>query len=201
MKIGIFGGTFDPPHLGHVKTFTAFFNRFPFDKVYVIPVYTPPHKQIHSSSSVEDRLNMTRLAFEKISNKVEVSDLEIKRQGKSYTADTIRHFKEQGCDEIFFLCGTDMLLTLGSWYNPEYIFQNATIVYARRENEPEITKKIQEKIEEYELNFGAKIHFLETQALEISSTEIRNNVDKDCSKYLDSEVLEYIKRNGLYKKW
>ena len=94
-----------------------------------------------------------------------------------------------------------MILTLGSWYNPKYIFQNATIVYARREKEPELTEKIQEKIKEYERDFGAKIIFLEIPALEISSTDIRNNLDKEGSKYLSKEVLEYIKLNSLYKNW
>lgn len=199
MKIGIFGGTFDPPHLGHIKTFTAFYNNFDFDKVYVIPVYTPPHKQIHSTTSTQERLDMTRLAFEKISDKVEVSDLEIKREGKSYTADTIRYFKEQGCDEIYFLCGTDMLLTLSLWYKPEYIFKNATIVYARRENEQELTEKISDKIKEYEQCFGAKILLLETPTLEISSTDIRNNIGGIGSQFLSSEVFDYIKQNELYK--
>ena len=199
MKIGIFGGTFNPPHIGHVKTFEAFFNKFNFDKAYVIPVFTPPHKQIHSTTSTQDRLKMTRLAFEKISDKVEVSDLEIKRQGKSYTADTIRYFKEQGCDEIYFLCGTDMILSLSTWYKPDYIFQNAIIVYARREDELEITEQIANKIKEYERCFDAKIIPLEIQALEISSTDIRNNVDEIGSKYLSPEVFEYVNRNKLYK--
>lgn len=199
MKIGIFGGTFDPPHLGHIKTFKAFYDKYKFDKAFVIPVSTPPHKQIKSKSTTQDRLNMSRLAFETISNNIEVSDIEIKRQGKSYTADTIRFFKEQGCDDIYFLCGTDMLLTLDSWYKPEYIFENATIVYARRESELEITEKISEKIQSYEKNFNAKIEFLELKILEISSTEIRNSIDDIGSQFLSKEVYSYVKTNGLYK--
>ena len=198
MKIGIFGGTFDPPHLGHIKTFKAFYDKFKFDKTYVIPVSTPPHKQIKSTSTTQDRLNMSRLAFETIANNIEVSDIEIKRQGKSYTADTIKHFKDQGCDEIYFLCGTDMLLTLDSWYKPNYIFENATIVYARRESELDITEKISEKILIYQKNFNAKIEFLDISILEISSTEIRNSFEKVGAQYLSPEVYDYIKANGLY---
>ena len=142
MKIGIFGGTFDPPHIGHINAFRAFLEQFDFDKVFVIPVYLPPHKSLKSSVSAGDRLNMSRLAFKSLSSKVEISDLEIKREGKSYTADTIKHFKEEGYDDIYFLCGTDMLLTLDMWYKPDYIFSNAKIVFARRENERENDENI-----------------------------------------------------------
>ena len=112
MRIGIYGGTFDPPHIGHINAFKAFLEQFCFDKVFVIPVFTPPHKCLKSSVSTDDRLNMTRLAFENLSENVEISDLEIKRQGKSYTADTIRYFKEEGYDDIYFLCGTDTSLII-----------------------------------------------------------------------------------------
>ena len=198
MKIGIFGGTFDPPHIGHINSFKDFLGQFEFDKVFVIPVNTPPHKSLKSSVSSVDRLNMSRLAFGNISENVIVSDLEIKREGKSYTADTIKYFKEQGYDDIYFLCGTDMLLTLDMWYKPEYILQNAKIVFARRENDVENTEKIASKIKKYTEMYGATVIPLKTNVLEISSTEIREGIKLGDNRYLSSSVIEYIFEKGLY---
>lgn len=200
MRIGIYGGTFDPPHIGHINAFKAFLEQFCFDKVFVIPVFTPPHKCLKSSVSTDDRLNMTRLAFENLSENVEISDLEIKRQGKSYTADTIRYFKEEGYDDIYFLCGTDMLLTLDMWYKPDYILSNAKIVFVRRDNDQDNEEKIISKIREYEKRFGAEIITLKTRVLEISSTEIREQLENGKSDFLTPEVFQYILENGLYKE-
>ena len=198
MKIGIFGGTFDPPHIGHVGICKFFIEKYNFDRVFVIPVYCPPHKCMHSDASAEDRMSMSRLAFENLSNKVVVSDIEIKRQGKSYTADTIRQLKEDGYDDIYFLCGTYMILTIDRWYNPKYIFENATIVYARREDEPEISAKIDDKVSEYKSKYGARVEFLDANVLEVSSTEIRNSVAFGDFGFLSNEVAEYVKEHRLY---
>ena len=199
MKIGIFGGTFDPPHIGHINALKTFLDEYDFDYVYVIPVFVPPHKSLKSNVSTDDRLNLSRLAFANISEKIVISDLEIKRQGKSYTADTIRHFKELGCDDIYFLCGTDMLLTLDLWYMPEYIMKNAKIVFARRENDAENTEKIAEKIKKYEEKFSAQIFELKTKVIEISSTQIRDELQEGNCEHLSHAVLEYIAEQGLYK--
>ena len=199
MKIGIYGGSFDPPHIGHINACRAFFKAYNFDKLFVIPVFVPPHKTLKSKVTTDQRLHMSRLAFESISQNVEISDLEIKRQGKSYTAETIRFFKENYSADIYFLCGTDMLLTLDSWYKPEYIFENATIVYMRRENNPEITRQISDKISLYKQKYGAKINCLKSQIIEVSSTIVRNTIKKDTVKrYLPSVLYKYIIENDLY---
>ncbi len=199
MKIGIFGGTFDPPHIGHINACKAFLEQVELDVLYVIPVYTPPHKDIHSGTSPKQRYEMTKMAFEPLSSKIIVTDLEIKREGRSYTADTIKQFKEEnlGC-EIYFLCGTDMILTMDSWNKPEYIFENATIVYVRRENEVKIKSEIAEKCKFYKENFNARILHVNLDTIEISSSEIRNNIDN--KKYLLPEIQSYIIENGLYKE-
>lgn len=200
MRIGIYGGTFDPPHNGHVSALKAFTEQFDFDKIFIIPVLIPPHKSRKSTVSAEDRLNMSDLAFKNLSKIIEISDLEINRQGKSYTADTIREIKNMGYDDIYFLCGTDMLLTLDSWYMPEYIFANATIVYARRECDERLDIEISEKIQNYQAKFNAKIIPLKTQIIEISSSEIRESLDTESrNRYLPSEVADYIINHGLYK--
>ena len=199
MKIGIFGGTFDPPHIGHVGALRSFLEQFEFDKVFVIPTFNPPHKSLKSSVSAQDRLKMTELAFSKLSDRVEISDLEINRQGKSYTADTIRHFKEIGYDEIYFLCGTDMMLTLDMWYKPDYIFSNAVIVYARRENDEYVTEQIEQKKREYLCKFNANVIQLNFDITEISSSEIRMALSKGDSSFLTKEVADYIIQQDLYK--
>ena len=112
MIIGIYGGTFDPPHIGHINACKQFLNAFNMDKLFVIPSYVPPHKDLKSNSTVQNRFEMTQIAFSGISDKIEISDVEIKRKGKSFTADTLSHFKKLGYDNILFLCGTDMYLTL-----------------------------------------------------------------------------------------
>ena len=201
MRIGIFGGTFDPPHIGHIRACKAFVDSIELDELYVIPVYMPPHKMQKSNTDVSSRLEMTKIAFSSLSSKIVVSDIEIKREGKSYTADTIRYFKENYNDaEILFLCGTDMILTMDFWYKPEYIFKNATIVYVRRETDKENTEKISKKCAYYEEKFGAKIIYLDVDAIEISSTEIREaigNEDK-LKQLVTDEIYNYIQENRLY---
>lgn len=201
MRVGIFGGTFNPPHLGHINMCTLFLEEIKLDKLLVIPASVPPHKQIKSKTTTEQRLEMSKLAFASISEKICISDIEVKREGKSYTADTIRELKSVGYDDLYFLCGTDMLLTLDMWYKPEYIFNNATIVYIRRESEVENDQLISNKIEHYKKCFNANILNIEAKPVELSSSMVRAaiNSGNDASSMLNSEVLEYIKENSLYK--
>ena len=201
MRICIYGGTFDPPHIGHMNACRAFLNAFSVDKMYVIPTSTPPHKIRSSTVSVEDRLEMCKLAFSEISPLIEISDVELKREGKSYTADTIKYFKNEGNDEIYLLCGTDMLLTLGSWYNAEYILTNVKIVCMRRESDIEIKKDIQAKKNEYETKYGTEVHVLDVCAIELSSSEIRSKINfSGADGQITDKVLAYIKKNELYGK-
>lgn len=202
MKIGIYGGTFDPPHIGHINACKAFLEQIELDVLYVIPVYKPPHKDIFSGTDVASRLEMTRIAFQELSPKIVVSDIEIKREGRSYTADTLKYFKsELNNPEIYFLCGTDMILTMDFWYKPEYIFKNATIVYARRESEKRITVEIDAKCKLYEEKYNAKILSIDLNATEVSSSDIRNRISKNENEvYLTPSIYDYILKNGLYKE-
>ena len=201
MKVGIFGGTFNPPHIGHVNMCRLFLEELSLDKVFVIPSSIPPHKQIKSKTTTEQRIEMSRIAFSTVSSKVEVSDIETKRSGKSYTADTIKEIKALGYQDIYLLCGSDMLLTLDTWYNPEYIFDNATIVYLRREDEDETGSKISIKISEYKKIFNAKIIHIDSKPIWMSSTSVRQAVNNgdDISEMVLPEILNYIKEKNLYK--
>lgn len=200
MKIGIFGGTFDPPHIGHINACKSFIKKIDLDQIYVIPVFLPPHKCISSNVSAENRLEMTKIAFSNLSNRVVVSDMEIKRKGKSYTAETIRYFKDNGYDDIYFLCGTDMILSMDTWYKPEYIFKNSKIVYARRENDEENSILIDQKCREYREKYEAQIILLELDVIEVSSSEIREAISckEKLQNFVSKDIYEYITKNKLY---
>lgn len=201
MKIGIFGGTFDPPHLGHISVCKAFLNTIELDALYVMPAYIPPHKTVISGVNADKRFKMSEIAFSNLSDKIIVSDIEFKREGKSYTAHTLKYFKENFKNiEIYFLCGTDMILTMDMWYCPEYIFENAKIVYARRENDSDITQSIDLKCKIYKEKYNAEIIYLTTDVKEMSSSEIRKAIScgNDLSKYLSKEIIDFIKENKMY---
>ena len=201
MKICIYGGTFDPPHIGHMHACKAFLNAFYVDKMYIIPTSTPPHKVRSSTVSGTDRFEMCKIAFSGISDSIEISDVELKREGKSYTADTIRHFKNEGNDEIYLLCGTDMMLTLGSWYNAEYILTNAKIVCMRRESDEKTENEIKIKQSYYQSVYGTEVYILDVDAIELSSSEIRNKIKfSEAQGLITDGVLDYIRKNDLYGK-
>lgn len=200
MRLGIFGGTFSPPHIGHVSALSAFAKALPLDKILVIPTFVPPHKEYHEEASSVERLEMAGLAFSDIP-RVEISDMEIKRGGKSYTYLTLEELSSGGAD-IYFLCGTDMLLTLDTWKNFERVFELATICYVRREGDESLTPKIVEKISEYKEKYDARIVKINASVVEISSTELRLGIKADNVEILKSmpdKVLSYIKERGLYQ--
>ena len=195
-RIGIFGGTFNPPHIGHIEAAKAFIDKANLDELIVMPAFIPPHKEYDVTVTCEDRFEMCKIAFGNISKTV-VSDLEISRGGKSYTYLTLQELKTSE-KELYFLCGTDMILTMDNWRHPEIIFSLANICYIRRENDPEITGLIDEKCREYSIKYGAKVMPIDAEVIEISSSEIRSDIMK-ISNYLTKEVAEYVNKAGLYK--
>lgn len=200
MKIGIYGGTFDPPHNGHVHACKTFYNAFDMDKLVVIPNAIPPHKQQKSNVDQFARLEMAKLAFENIGNKIEVSEIELKRAGKSYTKDTIKYFLENEVDEILLLCGTDMFITFDTWMDFQFIFDNATIVCIRRENNTLLGNLINQKAAEYKEKYNAKIEIIDTHVVEISSDEIRKNImSVEVKNFLPKSVYDFIIERGLYR--
>ncbi len=201
-RVGIFGGTFSPPHIGHISAAKAFLNEIKLDTLLVIPTFIPPHKEMHKIDP-SHRLNMTRLAFsgeEGFNGSVTVSDYELKKQGVSYTFQTLEHFSAPDT-RLFFLCGTDMFLTLDEWKNPARIFELSTIVLALREDiTPQTSGKIARAKKYFEEKYSAEIIILENSPIEISSSELRDALalGKDTHKYLTPDVYDYIKENKLY---
>ncbi len=190
MKIGLFGGTFNPVHNGHVNLVKNFKAELKLDKVFVIPTAEPPHKQSKSLASGEDRMEMCRLAF---SDVAEVSDIEIARGGRSYTVETLEELKKlYKNDELYFLVGSDMLLSFRRWYRWEDILSMCTLCAMDRDNEETCLEADKELFE--------KIIFCDFPKTVISSSEIRKMMSsgKDVSEFIPREVEKYIKEKGLY---
>jgi len=199
MKLGIYGGTFSPVHNAHVRAAECFDKEFSLDKLMIIPAGIPPHKAVSEDDDPNRRFEMCRLAFSHIPN-VEVSDIELRRSGKSYTVMTVRELCAEGV-ELYLLCGTDMMLTFDGWFCFEEIMEKCTLVCIRRENDDALGKELELKISLYRENYGARIELLDVPSLEMSSTEVRNAIKDggDVSDMVPESVYNYIKRYDMYK--
>jgi len=191
MRICIFGGTFDPPHIGHLLIAQTVCEAESFDKVIFMPANIPPHKK--NISEVGDRLAMLNLAIEGNPN-FEISDLEIERGGISYTIDTLRSIKNSIIDledELFYLIGSDSLLDLEFWKNPRGILKKCNVVVAIR---PGFRPS---DIPAWILH---RIQFANIPRFEISSSNIRKRWrEHKTIRYLVTlPVWEYINKHNLY---
>lgn len=194
-KLGIFGGTFNPPHNEHIRLARAAVKALALDKLLVMPTFIPPHKEV-SLAPASDRLKMLELCFSS-DPKIEVSDLEIARGGKSYTYQTVEEFKKEG-REIYFIVGGDMLADFKTWRYPERILAAANLAAFGRDGFKECVKAE----EEYFLKtFGKSFVALSYTGEEVSSTEIRvyASLGLDVTAFTDEKVAEYIAAHGLYK--
>ncbi|MBR5942696.1 MAG: nicotinate (nicotinamide) nucleotide adenylyltransferase, partial [Clostridia bacterium] len=168
MVIGLYGGSFDPVHRGHVRVARAFVKQFKPDKLIIMPCRMPPHKEKSDGGSDELRFRMLSAVFAK-DKKTEVSDFELKKEGVSYTVETLRELKRRYPGAEFMLVvGTDMFLSMETWYRPEEIFRLSTVVCALRNGSPEDEQKVKIKAKEYRKRFGARIRILKGRPLEIS---------------------------------
>lgn len=196
-KIGIFGGSFNPVHLGHLIVAEYFVEDLNLDTCFFVPNYISPFK-VNDSELISSlhRIEMLRLAVQN-NPKFLVNDFEIKKGGISFTFETILYFKrEHSNDSLFLLMGTDQIANFSQWKNWEMILNNATIVVARR-NGPNETEKIHTNVFS---ECPEKIIYLKNPIIEISSTEIRSRIKSGKSiKYLIPEsVQSYIESNRLY---
>jgi len=192
-KLGILGGTFDPIHMGHLVLAEQVREKFQLERVIFIPSASPPHKTEQELSLADDRFEMTKLALEG-NPYFFVSDIELKREGLSYTVETLRELKKLYKDsEIYFLTGSDVLNEITTWKDPEEIYKLAKIVIGVR---PGFDKFDPEN------HFAKKSIIVNITGIDISSTQIREKVSKGESiKYLvPLKVEEYIRKRNLYKK-
>ena len=204
MKIGIYGGTFNPPHLGHVTAARAVFELLKLDLLLLVPDGQPPHKTLPPGSpTAEQRLEMTRLAGEQLGlgEKVRTLDLELRREGRSYTAETLRQLHQQYPeDELWLLMGTDMFLTLQAWREPEEILSLAGIAaFGRTEADTEELFAVQRDYL-YRTYPQARIFTLTIPGVvDVSSTELRDMLARgEGGNLLPPAVYGYLLREGLY---
>ena len=200
LRVGIYGGTFAPIHNGHVAAAKAFMEQMKLDYLFIIPTYLPPHKQVDDSDDPLYRLKMCELAFRDVEGVV-ISDMEIRRGGKSYTYDTLKELQRPDT-RLFLLCGTDMVLTFDTWYRFEDVFKMCYPIYVRRENDPLMTNRIVAKIGEYYEKYGVMFRKVQLDPIPISSTQIRQAVreGKDVSSMVPEGVARFIEENHLYRE-
>lgn len=195
MRLGIFGGTFNPPHLGHLRLIIEMADKMQLDRVLIIPASIPPHKQAPNLASGKDRLEMCRLCFGSDSRFV-ISDMELLRVGKSYTYDTLCEIRAEYPDaELFLVVGSDMLQSFEKWYRYHDILMMSTLCAASREDG--FVPVIEGKFTPEE---SAKIKFISIPVFPLSSTQIRQKVSsgEDTHGLLNKEVRDYIDEKGLY---
>lgn len=191
MKIGVFGGTFNPPHNGHVRLAKAAADELKLDKLLVIPSCIPPHKIAAKLADGQERLEMCRLAFG-CDPRFEVSPMELERGSRSYTVETLRELKALYPDsELYFIVGSDMLESFDKWYLWQEILSLSVLCAASREEgySPDLSRfgKLAERIK-----------IITLDPLEVSSTQIRNSAGEVSSELLDPKVAAYIREHGLY---
>lgn len=197
-KIAIYGGTFNPIHNGHTHLAQQFAQRVGFDRVILIPTRVPPHKRAPELISAQHRLNMCALAAQEFG--FEVSNLEIRRSGPSYTADTLLQMKKQyPDDELYMITGADMFLTLNEWRSPKQIYELATICAAPRSSQgfSELAAYAKQ-IERY----GARCIIENIEYLPVSSTMVREAVrsGESIDNLVPPAVRDYIIKNRLYRE-
>ncbi len=198
MRIGIYGGTFDPPHLGHIAAASSAVSVLGLEKLIMIPAGNPPHKELEEDScSPAARLEMTYLAALDIPG-AQVSDIEIKRDGKSYTVDTVLELRRINPGaEFYILMGTDMFLTIEKWKEYKSLFKIAAIAAFSRASEDET--KINEKTAVLREKYGARAVFVPNKAVEASSSEIRAMLPQRQGRaFLSDRVYSQIIRKRYY---
>ena len=214
MRIGLFGGTFDPIHWGHLRSAEEVREAFRLDRVLFVPASIPPHKRGQTQTPARDRLQMVRLAVAK-NPRFTVSTVEIARPGVSYSIDTIRHFAEDQHqrDSLYFIIGLDAFREIGTWKDFAQIFPLCNFIVTSRPGNGDSNPlrgtsiavrrlfcyDFKQKI--YHHRCGTSVHFLKLTDFAVSASDIRERVKQGKSiRYLVPSAVEaYIKKQGLYR--
>lgn len=196
-KIGIFGGTFNPIHNGHIQLLTRYLDAVDFDEILVIPTQVPPHKLPENLVPAQMRLEMCCLAVKHLT-RVQVSDIELLRPGRSYTIDTVNTIKEKVPDsELYLLVGGDMFLEFRKWRDWQKLLNTVTLCTASRNfGEYHALVEMAEQLSE----FGTQTRVFDFDVMPMSSTQIRERLmqKQDCKDFLSKEVYSYILEHHLY---
>ncbi|HOS58730.1 MAG TPA: nicotinate-nucleotide adenylyltransferase [Syntrophorhabdaceae bacterium] len=210
MRIGLFGGTFDPVHIGHLRVAEEIREAFELERVYFIPANIPPHKNIQLITDSDIRLKMIKSAVR--DNKyLSVSDIELKRKGVSYSIDTVRSF-EKRFKSLYFIMGIDAFYEIDTWYDYKEIFNHTNFIVMLRPMDrkpgasdvfPNSLKTHIKKIDDvrFQHSSGNMIYLQQVTQLDISSTRIRENIKQGkTTRYIVPKTVEKIVREkGLYR--
>ena len=200
-KVALFGGTFNPPHVGHVKAFRSFCETIAPDVVYVMPSNLPPHKVMSGADNPAKRFHMARLALDGISENAVFSAIELARSGKSYSVDTVKELCSlHGCRKIYMYVGSDMLFYFEKWKDFEILFEKCILVTAPRCEQDR--KTVELCCERYAQAYGCEYIILPLAPIDISSTEIRDFAiggrTEELKKHLTDGVYGYIIKENPY---
>jgi nicotinate-nucleotide adenylyltransferase len=213
MKIGIFGGSFNPPHLGHIQAAQAAQKNLGLHQVRIVVSGQSPLKAPIEGPEPKDRLELTKLAFSSWGSQFLVDDREVKRKGPSYTIDTLDELiKEFPKDEFFLIIGTDQFSQFDSWKSSSEILSKVNLVVISRpgtdfpESKEALPKSVRDLVVEqdfnfYELKTGKSVQYMRIKEIETSSTELRKwlRIGKNVEKYIPLSVEVFIKEKGLYR--
>ena len=198
MRIAVYGGSFNPPHIGHVEAAKAAVKELCADKLIIMPVAKPPHKEQESGTpSAKERYLLALLAFGTLPN-TELSDIEIRRTGTSYTVDTLLELKKlYPNDELFLLMGSDMFMSFETWKDYKRIFELATLAaFSRKSDE---AADIHTRAEYYAKTYGASVREIGLVPTEVSSTELREQLkNRDGNNFLPESVYNEIIKHRYY---
>ena len=199
MRTAVYGGTFNPIHRGHTHILEEFMARLSLDRALLIPDGTPPHKRAQDLAPAEHRLAMCRLAAKELPGRVEVSDIELLRPGRSFTSDTLAQLNGL-CpgEELFLLMGEDMFLTVDRWHEAGEIFRRAVLCASPRS--PEGLARLLAKARELEA-LGARCRVEDIPFWDVSSTRVRELAARgeDISRLVPGPVAEYIEKHRIYQ--
>jgi nicotinate-nucleotide adenylyltransferase len=198
VRIGILGGTFNPPHIAHLVCAQEAYLQLELDRVLLMPARIPPHKAVEEEPGAEHRLELCRLAAQGDEERLEVSDLEMNRSGPSYTVDTLEALHSRAPDsELFLIVGGDVAAGLPKWRDPERVLSLAGLAVAKRRGTSQA--KVQEALRS--LRGGERSRFFQMPTIGISSTMIRRRVRAGTPiKYLVPDpVASYIQHHQLYR--
>ena len=199
MKLGLFGGTFNPPHAGHVALARSAVRELRLSRLLLMPAFLPPHKNLpRDTASTEERYEMASIAASLVP-RCEASRLELDRGDRSYTSDTLLELHELYPKAgIVLLVGGDMLMTLDRWHESETIFRLASVAAAARDEDE--FPRLQEKKRDLEERCGARVVLLSHRVVPVSSSGIREQIAAgEETPFLPPEIAAYIRERGLYR--
>ena len=198
MTTCIYGGTFNPIHLGHIRLAIHAKETLKPDRMLLIPSFLPPHKQGDRLVSAEERLEMAKLAANRIG--CTVSDIELRRKDVSYSVHTLEQLKKEGYGDLYFLMGSDMFFFLEKWYQAERVMSLCTPVTAPRKEEE--LPKLEEHAHHLKERYGVDSLVFDFPVTDVSSTQLRERIGagEDVSEFIPHEILGYIQERGLYQR-